>query len=224
MDRQHRNDINGDMADVIWIARHGNRQDFVNPDWPKTAARPYDPGLSPDGILQARQLAERMEREEITALFASPFLRTVETATQIAECLDLPIYLEPGLSEWFNPDWFPHAPQTAPGAELVERFPRVDLSYRSDVRPSYPESEGEAMKRSAAAASAIADRFSGPVLLVGHGVSVYGVATGLDSSAEIPECGLCSLFQVVRRSDRWKMTLCADVSHLDEIVAADRFN
>ena len=212
------------MANTIWIARHGNRQDFVNPDWMKTAERPYDPGLSEDGVVQARQLAERLLQEEIGALFASPFLRAVETANQIAELLDLPIYIEPGISEWFNPEWFPEAPRTAPGSELVERFPRVDLSYQSEIRPRYPETEAEAMRRSAESAHTITERFDIPVLLVGHGVSVAGASKGLAPDAEITECGMCCLFKLTRQSETWRMELCADVSHLDEVVAANRFN
>ena len=212
------------MANTVWIARHGNRQDFVDPHWPKTADRPYDPGLSPDGIEQAKRLGERMQREHIGAIFSSPFLRTIETANEVAEVLDLPIFVEPGISEWFNDEWFPHAPGTLKRAELVERFPRVDLSYTSNVRPTYPESEDDAMRRSAEAAHAIASRFAEPVLLVGHGVSVAGAAIGLDSDAVIRECGLCCLFKINRLDDSWKMELCADVSHLDEVVAANRFN
>jgi len=42
------------------------------------------------------QLGQR-QREGIAHIFASPFLRTVQTANQIAEALDLPIKLESGL-------------------------------------------------------------------------------------------------------------------------------
>jgi hypothetical protein len=41
------------MTQIVWIARHGNRLDFVNPEWFNTAERPYDPPLSEDGIEQA---------------------------------------------------------------------------------------------------------------------------------------------------------------------------
>lgn len=213
------------MADTVWIARHGNRQDFVNPDWMKTARRPYDPGLSDDGVVQAHRLAERLGEERIGAVFASPFLRTIETANAVANVLDVPMYIEPGISEWFNPEWFPAAPETAPAEELVARFPRIDLSYTSQFRPHYPETESEAMLRSAEAAHAIAAEFDEPFALIGHGVSVAGVAKGLDEDAVIRECGMCCLFKLTRRSEEtWKMELCADVSHLEEVVAANRFN
>ena len=80
------------------------------------------------------------------------------------------------------------------------------------------------MRRSAEAAHAITERFPGPVLLVGHGVSVAGATVGLDSDAVVRECGLCCLFKVVRQDGRWQMELCADVSHLDHVGAENRFN
>ena len=36
-------------------------------------------------------------------IFASPFLRAVETADHIAEVLDRPVLIERGASEWLNP-------------------------------------------------------------------------------------------------------------------------
>lgn len=210
------------MADTLWLARHGNRQDFVDPQWTKSAARPYDPGLSPDGTEQAKRLAARLAGEDIKAVFSSPFLRAVETAHEIAETLQIPIYLEPGLSEWYNDEWFPGAPETMPAEELLERYPRVDLSYESEVQPQYGESENEAMRRSAVAAHSIARRVDEPVLLLGHSVSVTGVTKGLDPDAHVPECGMCCLYRFARAGDEWEVVLRADVSHLDEVVAANR--
>ncbi len=47
------------MSQIVWIARHANRLDFVNPDWFITAEQRYDPPLSDDGIVQAQQSARR---------------------------------------------------------------------------------------------------------------------------------------------------------------------
>lgn len=212
------------MADVVWVARHGNRQDFVDPDWPKTAERPYDPGLSEDGHVQAKQLAERLENERIDCLFASPFLRTMQTANYVAEILDVPILVEPGIAEWMNPAWFPYFPEPHSVEELAERFPRIDVSYRSYGRLKYPETETDALRRAGDTARAVAERFGTSVLMVGHGVSVAGVVIGLAPAAEVLECGLCSLFKVVRESGRWHMALCDDMSHLTETGPVGRLN
>ena len=77
------------MSQRIWIIRHGNREDFQNPGWAKTAQRPFDPALSPDGETQAKEVGRRLQDEPIHCVFASPFLRTIQTASHIAEALDL---------------------------------------------------------------------------------------------------------------------------------------
>jgi broad specificity phosphatase PhoE len=58
------------MSKTVWIARHGNRIDFVNPAWFDTAERPYDPHLSEDGQIQAQQLANRLVGEGITQIIS----------------------------------------------------------------------------------------------------------------------------------------------------------
>ena len=40
-----------------------------------------------------------MRDEPIDCIFASPFLRTIQTASHIADALNLPVYLEPGIGE-----------------------------------------------------------------------------------------------------------------------------
>ncbi len=113
------------MAQTIWIARHANRIDFVNPDWFFTAERPFDPHLSEDGVVQAQELAQRLRAENITHIFASPFFRTVQTAHQVAEVLNLPIKIESGLSEWLNSDWMPSMPEKLSIDALQKIFPRI---------------------------------------------------------------------------------------------------
>src|SRR4028118_1914572 len=135
------------MTQTVWIARHGNRLDFVNPEWFNTAERPYDPPLSEDGFIQAKQLGQRLVGEGIKHIFASPFLRTVQTATQIADILDLSIKLESGLSEWLNPAWMKTTPEKLPLEVLQELFPRIDPSYTSRVIAQYPETNERVLER-----------------------------------------------------------------------------
>ncbi len=72
------------MTQRVWIARHGNRLDFVNPDWFNTAPRRYDPPLSEDGFIQAKELANRLKLESLKHIFVSPFLRAIKTAYPVA--------------------------------------------------------------------------------------------------------------------------------------------
>jgi len=200
---------------MVWLARHGNRQDFVDPDWPKTAERPYDPGLSPDGLEQAHRLAQRLRGEGIRRVFASPFLRTVQTANKVAEVLDLPIHLEPGLGEWLNPVWFAYDPAPLAPERMARQFPRIDTRYAPLNGSVYPEvEEAVALARAGETARRLVAAYPEPILLVGHGVSVAGAVWGLVPEATITACALCSLFQVVREPDGWHLALCGDIAHL----------
>jgi broad specificity phosphatase PhoE len=193
----------------IWLCRHGNRIDFVDPSW-----RGDDPHLSEDGIIQAQQTGLRLKGEGIQHIFASPFLRAVETAHHIAQSLDLPIKIEQGASEWMNPEWFSERPRPVPLEVLVQRFPRIDAKYRSAVIPQYPESAEEAFARAGQTGRILADTCKGDLLIVGHGHSVTGMAKGfMGEECEI-SCGLCALVKIVRHEGRSTLELDGDVRHL----------
>jgi broad specificity phosphatase PhoE len=215
------------MSQIIWIARHANRLDFVNPDWFLTAERRYDPPLSEDGFLQAKQLANRLQDEKIHHIFASPFLRTVQTANAVAEVLDLPIKLETGLSEWLNPEWMDEEPERHPISELVQIYPRIDISYTPLIPAKYPETHTQVRARSGQTARCLVTDYSPEnILLVAHGASVNGSVLGLAGTNiyQAEKVRLCSLFKLVRKHPEWWIELKGDTSHLTEIEEMVRFN
>jgi len=212
------------MPQIVWIARHGNRLDFVNPEWFNTAERPYDPPLSEDGVVQAKQLGQRLVGEPIAHIFASPFLRTVQTASVVADALDLPIKLESGLSEWLNPAWMKTEPERLPLEVLQERFPRIDPSYTSRVIARYPETSEQVLDRTGETARRLVAEFSENILLVGHGASVVGTTQGLVGGTPEVNAALCCLVKLVREGQEWVMELNGDTSHLSETDEVIRFN
>ncbi len=210
---------------TVWIARHGNRIDFVNPEWFNTAERPYDPHLSDDGILQAQQLAKRLIGENITQIFASPFLRTVQTANEVAEVLDLPIQLDWALCEWLNPEWMPAMPETLFLETMAKNYSRIDLSYNGGTS-QYPETWKACMKRSGEISQRLVAEFpTENILLVGHGASVIGTAAGLVGEIAETEvkASLCCLVKIVLREEQWVMELNGDTSHLENTETTVRF-
>ena len=212
------------MSQTVWIARHGNRLDFVNPEWFNTAPRRYDPPLSKDGFVQAAELGQRLKHEPIRHIFASPFLRTIQTATEIAQILDLPIKLEAGLSEWHNPKWMSEMPEIHPQDFLAREYPLIDWSYQSYFHPSYPENKAEVYRRTAKTIQKLVWDFSDNILIVGHGVSVHGVTYGLVPETPHLKVALCSLTKVIWNSDRWKLEFFADTSHLTQTESQIRLN
>ncbi|HAC62006.1 MAG TPA: histidine phosphatase family protein [Cyanothece sp. UBA12306] len=201
---------------TIWLARHGNRLDFVNPEWFNTAERRYDPPLSDDGIIQAQQLGNRLIDENITHIFASPFLRTIQTANEVAKVLDLSIKLEGGLAEWHNPQWMSEHPQTHPSHYLEQEYPRIDWNYSSRIVPQYPETETKMIERTGAIAQQLIAEFSEDILLVGHGASVLGATWGLVTGNPPVNTALCCLVKVVSEGNNWQLELNGDVSHLSQ--------
>ena len=202
---------------TIWIARHGNRQDFVDSDWAETADRPHDPGLSPDGVEQARQLARRVTQLNVDRILSSPFLRAVETASPAAEAIGEPVYLEPGLGEWQNDDWFASPAETLSPSTLAGRFASVQTDHEPCRTPSYPESRHASLARIGATGRCLADRFPDEtLLLVGHGMTVLGVLHGLiGSDVPDPGCPLASLTKVVHRDGHWTIRTRNDTTHLE---------
>ncbi|MBD2594395.1 histidine phosphatase family protein [Nostoc spongiaeforme FACHB-130] len=214
------------MSQIVWIARHANRLDFVNPDWFLTAERRYDPPLSDDGFVQAKQLAQRLKSEKITHIFASPFLRTVQTANAVAETLDLSIKLETGLSEWLNPEWMTEEPERLSALTLKKLFPRIDHSYTPRIAAKYPETHEQVRARSGQTARCLATEcFPEQILLVAHGASVLGAAMGLVGEVAKTEvkASLCSLVKVVLQGPEWLLELKGDTSHLTQVEEVIRF-
>jgi broad specificity phosphatase PhoE len=212
------------MASTVWLARHGNREDFVDPTWRSRAARPFDPELSPDGRDQARCLARRLASEAIDAIFASPFLRTMQTASAVAERTGIPIAVEPGLSEWFNPEWFAAPPNLHSTAELAQSFERVRLDHVAVGAPSYPETAEQALSRVGTCARQLTLEPYDSILLVGHGVTVSGALHSLLGRHERHECALCSIFKLQAVGAHWELVISGDVSHLESSLGAQRFN
>jgi broad specificity phosphatase PhoE len=99
----------------IYFARHGERIDWIDQTWRDTAERRLDSPLSPYGVQQAHELGVYVARLQprITHIYASPFLRTIQTALQVANQLNknvsstseiTKIRVEPGFGEYFLSD------------------------------------------------------------------------------------------------------------------------
>ena len=209
---------------TVWIARHGNRLDFVNPEWFDTAERRYDPPLSKDGFIEAQELGQRLKIENVSHIFASPFLRTIQTANEIAEILNLSIKLEAGLSEWHNSEWMMETPEIHPRELLAKTYPRIDWSYTSLILPKYPETEAQVNKRTGETAKLLVSQFSEDILLVGHGASVWGTTRGLVGGNPDVNASLCCLVKLVYQDNNWQMELNGDTSHLSKQETNIRFN
>jgi broad specificity phosphatase PhoE len=86
-----------------------------------------DVALSEEGRQQTRRLAERLRREKIVAVFASPLGRTIETAQILAEPHNLEVQSRDGLREISHGRW-----EQLTRREVEERFPEEAAEWEKD--------------------------------------------------------------------------------------------
>lgn len=188
-------------ASVVYIARHGERIDHVDKSWVKNAERPHDPYLTEVGIQQAAALGTHLMDKKLNHIFCSPFYRTIQTANEVSKATDVPISLEPGLSEWLNPTWYPTKPPLLSIETLKDEFPAIDLSHKPLLHPDYPECHSSAVARSEDIAKGLASRHGGNILFVSHGLVCEYTARGLTDTGKRPYISYCSLQTCVLREN-----------------------
>ena len=225
----------------VWIVRHGERADVVDPDWHLTAARPHDPPLTEAGFQQAAATAAALQEERIDAVYTSPFLRCVQTAAVIAVALDAPLRIEPGLCEWLNEEWFGDA-HNPMDEEMQTRVlkqaslpggARFDVSYRpiwdsasrsaatakAYRQVAFPETSENAVVRYESTLEQLRERAPYSVLVT-HGYGVWTMAEWLLMREVTEDCGYCCITRTrrtinLRGQEAWQCDVVAEESHLE---------
>jgi broad specificity phosphatase PhoE len=206
----------------VFLARHGNRADFVDPTWPSTADEPYDPPLSSDGVEQARRLGQRLVGEGITTIVASPFLRTVQTAHHANESLNVPIFVEPGAGEWLEKTSFARLPRLRTLEVLRADYPMLGEGYVASWVQRHPETAMELRARAQQTLETLLQKLEGTLLVVGHAASIAAMAL-IDAELESIDCPLCALFLLEHDGKRWRLSINAEVDHVGASLAPCRF-
>jgi broad specificity phosphatase PhoE len=121
------------------LIRHGESE--FNAVFNKTRIDPgiEDPKLTATGRDQARQAAVEIKQSghPIRRLITSPYTRALETATILAEALQLPVAVEPIVHE--HACWV--CDIGTPISVLAERWPALDFSHMDEKW--WPEQEPE---------------------------------------------------------------------------------
>ncbi|MBX3051142.1 MAG: histidine phosphatase family protein [Caldilineaceae bacterium] len=211
------------QTQTIWIVRHGNREDFGNSGWASQAERPYDPALSDDGERQAQEAGRSLVGQPVHRIFASPFLRTIQTAHHIADAVDLPVALEPGIGEILPT--VQQIPALLPADEQLRRFVRVDSAYSPIGHLAYPENEADGHRRSGQTVQQLADAHpEHNLLFVTHASPTIGIVrhlTGIQERISVP---LCAIFTLQRNGQNWHLVgEGGSVSHLSDTATSLRY-
>lgn len=91
-------------TDMLWI-RHGESAPAVEGAPASLVDGQSDPDLDPQGREEAQRVADRLEGEEIAAIYVTSMRRTAQTAAPLAERLGLRPIVEPRLREIHLGDW-----------------------------------------------------------------------------------------------------------------------
>lgn len=111
------------MSTRIFLIRHGATVLTAEDRF----AGATDVELSDEGRAQAQRLAERLSTEKMTAVYASPLGRTVETASIIAAPHGLEVQRRDGLREISHGRW-----EQMTRREVDEKFPEEAQSWEDD--------------------------------------------------------------------------------------------
>jgi broad specificity phosphatase PhoE len=126
-----------------------------------------DVALSDEGREQTRRLAERLEQEEISAVFASPMSRTMETARILAQPHGLTVEPCDGLREISHGRW-----EQMTRREVEERFPEEAAEWEKDPYTFAPEGGESGLAVTARALPTLLDlvrqHASGKLLIISH--------------------------------------------------------
>jgi probable phosphoglycerate mutase len=121
------------MTTRVYLIRHGSTELSAEDRF----AGAIDVKLSDEGRDQARRLGERLAGEPITAVYASPLQRTVDTASLIAAPHGLEVRKVDGLREIAHGRWEGKTRQ-----EVEREFPEEYRRYEHDPFTFSPQ-EGE---------------------------------------------------------------------------------
>lgn len=210
----------------LYFVRHGMRADFEDPAWRETAENPHDTPLSKTGLRQAGDIADALRGEAIDHVFSSPFLRALQTAHPLAAELGLPLRVEPGLSEWLNPEWFEAAPRWMSRTEAAARFPQVDTGYIAAVHPDFPEpSETKHVyERVGRTLNVLLDRYpEGNVAFFAHGASLAQGIAGLIGGLEGIDLRTAAITHIVIAGGRAQL-VASGSGHLRDEDSQVRFH
>ncbi|KAM0749120.1 phosphoglycerate mutase-like protein [Meredithblackwellia eburnea MCA 4105] len=214
---------------TIYLARHGFRLSWETQTWNAPTNTPRDPPLSAHGVTQAKELAAWLkalpDAERPQAIWSSPLYRCLQTATPAAEALQLPIYVEHGVSEWYLPAKRGLHPRCLPASRLTEWFPLIDPSNLSLL---YPSQKGETIaqihERAANVIQLLLDKWDKDgvetVILFTHAATNIALGRSLTGNNELDiRSATCSVGKYERRGDgklgQWEQTMNGSTHFLE---------
>jgi probable phosphoglycerate mutase len=219
--RQYRFAVPPGATDLI-IVRHGESAPYRTgvevPQWQGHA----DPDLAPEGREQALRLADRLQHEQIDAIYVSSLRRTLQTIAPLAERLGITPAVEPDLREVFLGEWEDEGKFRRYTSQGHETALRMFAEQRWDVIPGAESTADFTTRLRRGIASIAAAHPDQRVVVVVHGGvigTLLSIATGSEGFAFITADN-ASISEIVVQGDRWIVRRFNDISHLEPVPPA----
>jgi probable phosphoglycerate mutase len=203
-------------ATEILLVRHGESEAAVEgqsfPLWNGHG----DPALSPEGEVEANQVADRLASEHIEAIYISPLRRTAQTAAPLAQRVGMTPVVDDDLREVFLGEWEGGAVYRQ---RVTDRHPvavRMFEEQRWDVIPGAEPADAFAARlRSAVERIAAAHRDQRVAVFV-HGGVIGEILHQVTQSRPFAFIGADngSISHIVITDERWILRRFNDTSHL----------
>ena len=212
--RQHRFARPPGACEIL-LVRHGESAPAVDGQPFPLVDGHGDPPLHPEGHNQAAAIAERLQHEDISAIYVTTLTRTRQTAAPLADALGLTPIVEPDLREVHLGEWEGGVfrKHVADGHPIAMK---MRLEQRWDVIPG-AEPADAFRERVQGAITRIAEKHADEcVVVVSHGGTmgqILSLATGARPfSFNGSDNG--SISQLVVLGDTWIVRRYNDTAHL----------
>jgi 2,3-bisphosphoglycerate-dependent phosphoglycerate mutase len=199
----------------LLLVRHGESA-------PAREDRPFplvdghgDPDLSPNGRDQAIRVADRLEHEDLSAIYVTNLRRTAQTAAPLAARLGIEPRVEPELrevhlGEWEGGSFRRHVAEGHPIAQRMFAEQRWDVIPGAEPADAFAARVRDAITRIATAHpdETVAVVSHGGVIgqILAHAAGIRGFTfTGSDNAA---------ISHIVVSGDRWIIRRFNDTAHL----------
>lgn len=220
---------------VMVVMRHGHRMDEWDDGWVGKAERPWDPPLSPEGLMQAHKVASSVNSFRFDYLVTSPYQRCLQTSAQILSQLGLTLdnlLIDYQIGEVFNPRvmnggiaGLPEGPlekwmwKGKSVSEAIKEFVKAEPSFEDisgtpvvlDVSlPSEIETIGVGHRRYGKELERLAEHYSGyNLLVVTHGECIRVAVNSVLPNATVYESRHTGFVLKVRNRRRGSRNLMA---------------
>jgi probable phosphoglycerate mutase len=202
----------------IYLVRHGESE------WNRTHRYTgrQDPPLSPLGQIQAERVGKRLAEEPISAIYASPLLRAIQTAQPTADEKSLTIRREEDFAEIHHGDW-----EGFTTDEVAKRFPNELTMWRDQphlvVMPN-GESLDDVRHRVIPTFHRLLQTHGGePFAIFSHDavervILLHSLGIGFERFWEW-RIENASVTLLEYRDDSYRLSLLNDISHLEGVSA-----